>query len=94
MPRAIWKGHVIAESDQVQVVDGYTYFPPGRVRAEHLRDSTHTSVCGWKGTASYYDVVVGAEVNRNAAWVYREPKPAAQHLRGHIGFWKGVSIEK
>ena len=93
MPRATWRGAVLAESDEVQIVDGYTYFPPDRVDAARLRPSTHHSVCGWKGTASYHDVVVGDAVNPEAAWSYREPRPAARHLAGWIGFWKGVVIE-
>ena len=94
MPRARWNGAVIADSDEVQVVDGYTYFPPARLVKDHLRESSHTSVCGWKGLASYYDVVVGDEVNQNAAWVYRDPKPAANHIAGWVSFWKGVKIER
>ena len=93
MPRATWNGAVIAESDEVQVVDGYTYFPPAGLATDHVRESTHTSVCGWKGLASYYDVVVGGEINANAAWVYRDPKPAANHISGWVAFWKGVRIE-
>jgi len=94
MPRAVWRDAVIAESDEVQVVDGYTYFPRDKVDARHLRASTHTSVCGWKGTASYYDVVVDEDVNREAAWYYATPKDAARHIAGWIGFWRGVRIER
>jgi uncharacterized protein (DUF427 family) len=93
MAKAIWQGAVIAESDETQVVDGYTYFPPETVEKQFLRDSTHHSVCGWKGTASYYDVVVGEQVNAQAAWYYPTPKDAAQHIGGWIAFWKGVAIE-
>jgi uncharacterized protein (DUF427 family) len=92
MAKAIWKGVVIADSDRTQVVDGYTYFPADRVDRAHLRDSTHHSVCGWKGTASYYDVVVDDAVNAQAAWYYPTPKDAAQHIAGWIAFWKGVEI--
>ena len=92
MTRAVWRGTTIAESDETQVVDHYTYFPPQAVRPERLRASEHHSVCGWKGTASYYDIVVGDEVNANAAWYYPEPKEAAKHIAGWIGFWRGVDI--
>jgi uncharacterized protein (DUF427 family) len=94
MAKALWNGAVIAESDTTQVVDGYTYFPPDAVNRAHLRDSTHHSVCGWKGTASYYDVVVGDAVNVEAAWYYPTPKDAAKHIAGWIGFWRGVQIER
>jgi uncharacterized protein (DUF427 family) len=93
MAQAIWQGTVIAESAETQVVDEYTYFPPGALVREHVRDSAHESVCGWKGTASYYDVVVGDQVNAQAAWYYPAPKDAAKHIAGWIGFWKGVAIE-
>jgi uncharacterized protein (DUF427 family) len=93
MKRALWNGEVIAESDKIQVVDGYPYFPPEAVRWDRLRAVDKTSVCGWKGTASYYDVVVGDDVNAAAAWVYKTPKPEAQHIAGHIGFWRGVTVE-
>jgi uncharacterized protein (DUF427 family) len=93
MAKALWKGTVIADSDQTQVVDGYTYFPPDRVSRANLRDSTHHTVCGWKGTASYYDVVVGDDVNREAAWYYPDTKEAANHIRGWIAFWKGVELQ-
>ena len=93
MPKAVWNGAVIAESDRTRVVEGNHYFPPDSVRREHLRDtSTHTT-CPWKGVASYYDVVVGDEVNRDAAWYYPETKDAANDIRGYIAFWRGVSVE-
>ena len=93
MKRATWNGAVIAESETIQVVDGYPYFPPDSIRWDHLREIEKTTVCGWKGTASYYDVVVGDEVNGGAAWVYKTTKPAAKHVEGHIGFWRGVRVE-
>lgn len=92
MTRAIWNGAVLAESAEVQRVDGYTYFPPDAVDRRYLRESSHHSTCGWKGTASYYDVVVGDHVNREAAWYYPQTKEAARHIEGWIGFWRGVEI--
>jgi uncharacterized protein (DUF427 family) len=92
MAKALWQGAVIADSDRTQVVDGYTYFPADRVDRAHLVESAHHTVCGWKGTASYYDVVVGDQVNAQAAWYYPEPKDAARHIAGWIAFWKGVEI--
>lgn len=95
MTRAIWNGAVIAESDDVEVVDGYTYFPADAVHHELLRTSEHHSVCGWKGTASYYDVVVEGVVNAEAAWYYPDPRrEAAPRVGGRIGFWRGVKIER
>lgn len=94
MARASWNGAVIAESDTFEIVEGNVYFPPGAVKSAHLRPSATHTVCGWKGTASYYDVVVGDAVNADAAWYYPDPKSAAANIRGHIAFWRGVTVEK
>ena len=93
MPRASWKGALIAESDVFESVEGNVYFPPGAVCRERLADSATTTVCPWKGTAHYYDVVVDGQVNRDAAWYYPDPKPAAQNIKDHVAFWRGVSVE-
>jgi len=93
MPRAVWHGTVIAQSDRCEVVEGNPYFPPDAVKREYLRDSSTHTVCGWKGTANYYDVVVDDEANHDAAWYYPEPKPAAHNIKGYVAFWKGVEIE-
>lgn len=94
MARATWNGTVIAESDRFEVVEGNVYFPPESIRAEHFKPSDTHTVCGWKGTASYYSVVVDGEENRDAAWYYPEPKDAAANIRDHVAFWKGVRVEK
>jgi uncharacterized protein (DUF427 family) len=93
MPRAVWNGTVIAQSDRCEVVEGNPYFPPDAVKREYLHDSSTQTVCGWKGTANYYDVVVDGEANHDAAWYYPEPKPAAHNIKGYVAFWKGVKIE-
>jgi uncharacterized protein (DUF427 family) len=95
MARATWHGTTLAEAqaDDVRLVEGNVYFPPDAVRADHLRPSQTHTVCGWKGTASYYDVVVDGEVNRDAAWYYPETKEAARHIEGWVAFWHGVSVE-
>jgi uncharacterized protein (DUF427 family) len=93
MPRAIWKGAVIAQSNRTEVVEGNQYFPPDAVKREHLRESSTHSVCPWKGTASYYDVVVGDQVNKDAAWYYPTPKEAARQIANHVAFWHGVTVE-
>ncbi len=94
MARATWNGVVIAESDTFEVVEGNVYFPPAALRREHFKESTTTTECGWKGTANYYDVIVGDTVNKDAAWVYRSPKDAAKTITGHVAFWRGVTVEK
>ncbi len=93
MARAIWKGAVLAESDQTVVVEGNHYFPPGSVRTEFLRPSETHTVCPWKGTASYHTVEVNGERNPDAAWFYPNPSAAASKIKDHIAFWKGVRVE-
>lgn len=92
MPTATWNGTVIAESPKTEVVEGNHYFPVDSLRMEHFQPSSHTTVCGWKGTANYYDVVVDGEKNGNAAWYYADPKPDAASIKGHVAFWKGVKV--
>jgi uncharacterized protein (DUF427 family) len=94
MPRALWKGTVIAESDQFELVEGNVYFPPEAVRREHLKESATHTVCPWKGTASYYTVVVDGEENKDSAWYYPDPKSAAANIKDHIAFWRGVTVER
>jgi uncharacterized protein (DUF427 family) len=90
--RAIWNEKIIAESDDTIVVEGNHYFPEDAVDEQYLRDSDHTSVCGWKGTAHYYTLSVDGKTNNNAAWYYPEPKAAASEIAGRIAFWKGVEV--
>ena len=90
--RAVWNGAVLAESNDTVVVEGNHYFPESALRREHFRPSATHTTCGWKGVASYYDVVVGSDVNPDAAWFYPDPKDAAANIRGRIAFWKGVRV--
>ena len=90
--KAIWNGQLIAESDDTVVVEGNHYFPLTSVDRSLLIDSTTTSVCPWKGTASYFTLEVNGETNENAAWTYPEPKAAAANIKDHVAFWKGVEV--
>ena len=92
MPQARWNDTVIAQGDDTVVVENNHYFPDSALAREHLRPSTHTSICPWKGTAHYYDVVVGDAVNANAAWYYPSPKDAASQIKDRVAFWKGVQV--
>ena len=93
MPKAIWNGKTVAYSEQCEIVEGNQYFPPQSVKQEFLRPSETHTTCGWKGIASYYDVVVDGQVNKDAAWYYPDPKPAAGNIAGYVAFWKGVKVE-
>lgn len=92
--QAIWNGTVIAESDRTVVVEGNHYFPFDDISRGYLESNSRTSVCPWKGTASYYDVVVDGERNPAAAWCYPRPSAAAQNIKGHVAFWNGVKVRR
>ncbi len=94
MPKATWNGAVIAEAESanVQIVEGNVYFPPETVNRAFFKDSQTHTVCPWKGTASYFDVVVDGKTNKDAAWYYPDTKDAARHVKGYIAFWKGVEV--
>jgi uncharacterized protein (DUF427 family) len=92
MAKAVWNGAVIAESDDTVVVENNHYFPRDAVRGEYLRPSDTSTVCPWKGTASYYSLEVDGARNPDAAWYYPEPKRAAAEVRDRIAFWRGVDV--
>ena len=96
MPKATWNGATIAEAPEnaIEIVENNVYFPVDAVRSDYLQPSDTHTVCGWKGTASYYHVAVNGDVNRDAAWYYPEPKDAAKNITGRIAFWKGVKVER
>lgn len=96
MPKATWNGKVIAQADpaETQLVEGNVYFPRGKVDPAFLKSSDTHTFCPWKGTASYYDIVVDGQLNKDAAWYYPETKDAAKHIRGYVAFWKGVVVER
>lgn len=91
--RATWNGTVIAESDSTVIVEGNHYFAIDDVRTEHLQRSDSHTVCHWKGVASYYDIVVGDNINRDAAWYYPETSKLAESIKGRVAFWHGVKVE-
>jgi len=93
MPKASWNGAVLAESERCEVVEGNQYFPPDAIDRRYFRESATHTVCPWKGTASYYDVVVDGKTNADAAWFYPAPKDAAAQIKDHVAFWRGVHVE-
>ena len=90
--KATWNGTTVAESDDIVTVEGNAYFPAAALAHEFIKPSTHTSVCPWKGTASYHSLAVDGATNENAVWYYPEPKQAAENIRGRVAFWKGVQV--
>ena len=91
--KAIWNNTTIAESNETVVVEGNHYFPADSINKAYFQPSETHTVCGWKGTASYFDIVVNGEANQDAAWYYPETKPDAKNIEGYVAFWKGVEIK-
>ena len=93
MAKATFNGIVIAESNNTVIVEGNHYFPPDSIVQEHFLEHDRTSVCPWKGTASYYTVTAGGESAEAAAWYYPEPKDKAAEIRDHVAFYPAVTVE-
>ncbi|CAM6089977.1 unnamed protein product [Calypogeia fissa] len=91
---ATWNGKVIAATDAFETVEGNVYFPPSALKQEYFKPSSTKTTCSWKGVASYYNVEVDGKTNKDAAWYYPEPKPAANNIKGYVAFWKQVEIKK
>lgn len=94
MARAMFNGTVVAESDDVEIVEGNVYFPVDSLDRSVVSDSDHESVCPWKGTASYWNVTVDGETADNAAWYYPEAKKGAEAVVGRVAFYPVVTVEQ
>ncbi len=92
--KATWNGSVIADSDETIVIEGNHYFPADSIDRTYFSDNAKTTICSWKGTAHYYDVVVDGETNAAAAWYYPAPKEAAAEIRDYVAFWQGVEVSE
>lgn len=90
--KAVWNDQVIAQSDDTVVVEGNHYFPRESLNSQFFEESDRKTTCPWKGTASYFDVVVGDARNPGSAWYYPDPKPAASQIEGRVAFWRGVEV--
>ena len=91
--KATWHGATLAESNDTVVVEGNHYFPASSINRAFFRDSATHTICPWKGEASYYDISINGAVNKDAAWYYPDPKPAARKIAGRVAFWKGIRVE-
>ncbi len=91
--RATWNGTVIAESDQTVVVEGNHYFPAESVNWALLKESSKTTICPWKGQASYWSLDGTVPTGEDIAWSYPDPLAAARQITGHVAFWRGVQVD-
>ncbi len=93
MPKAIWNGVTLAESDRTEVVEGNHYFPPDSLNKQYFKESNFHTSCPWKGVASYYSIEVDGQVNKDAAWYYPTAKEKAKNIEGYVAFWRGVKVD-
>jgi uncharacterized protein (DUF427 family) len=91
--KATWNGALIAESTDIETVEGNHYFPEDTLNREFVTFSNHKTSCHWKGQANYYSLMVNGELNPDAVWYYPDPKTEAEMVRGRVAFWKGVKVE-
>jgi len=91
--KATWNNTILAESDDTAVVEGNHYFPPQSIKREYFQESATHTTCPWKGEASYYNVIVDGQINKDSAWYYPDPKPAAAEIKDHVAFWRGIKVE-
>lgn len=90
--KAVWNGQVIAESSDLVNIEGNYYFPVADLKSEFFDDSSTNTSCPWKGSASYYNIAVDGKSNKDAAWYYPTPKPAAAKIKDRVAFWRGVEV--
>jgi uncharacterized protein (DUF427 family) len=85
---------VVASAEETVRLEGNHYFSPDDVNWDLLEPSAETSVCPWKGVATYYDVVADGTRYPAAAWTYADPSAAAAQIKDHVAFWRGVKVAK
>ena len=90
--KAIWNGAVIAESDDLVILEGNHYFPENSLNRNFTTFSNHRTSCVWKGQAHYMSLLVNGEMNPDAIWYYPEPTDGAQEIKGRVAFKAGVQI--
>jgi len=92
--KAVWKDTIIAESDDTVVVEGNHYFPRSSLEDKFIKPSDYSTHCFWKGDASYYDLVIDGDINKDAVWYYEKPLDGAQAVKDRVAFWKGVKVQE
>ena len=89
--KALFNGTVVAESNDVVVVDGEHYFPESALRHDCVTHSNHRS-SSWRGQALYHSLLVNGDLLPDAVWYYPEPSEGAQQLKGRVAFGRGVQV--
>jgi len=92
MVKAVFNNKIVAQSDKTVIVERRHYFPVESVNKDYLKPIDYNTVCPWKGTASYYDVIVDGKRSMRGAWYYPNPSEKAKHIKSMISFWNGVEV--
>ena len=85
-------GVLVADSRQPRILYETSlppryYLPLTDVRLDLLRASELQTHCPYKGTASYWDVVIDGTVHEGLVWGYRSPLPESQKVAGLVCFY-------
>ncbi|MBU6229612.1 MAG: DUF427 domain-containing protein [Cyanobacteria bacterium REEB459] len=90
--QVVFNGVVIADSSRARRVletshPPVYYIPPEDVQIAYLQPLPRTSLCEWKGEASYFSVAVGDRQVEPGAWCYHHPTPPFAEIAGYIAFY-------
>ncbi|EHI13335.1 DUF427 domain-containing protein [Mycolicibacterium thermoresistibile] len=89
----VWFGDLLlAESDRCLILKeakhiDRLYFPDADIKWELLEQTDHTTVCPFKGRASYWTASHDGQTAENVAWSYRDPLPEVAAIAGHVAFY-------
>lgn len=93
--RVEFNGNVLVESARaVRVLERHFapayYIPRDDWAGFCLRAAHGTTVCQWKGRATWWDVISGSRTALRAAWSFEDPKPNFAPLAGHVAVLAGL----
>lgn len=89
--RVMFSKHKLVDStDALRVLETSSppvyYMPPDDVQTQYLEPSDHTTLCEWKGKATYWSIRTGDRFVENAAWSYPEPWTGYGGIQNYIAF--------
>ncbi|MGI9170697.1 MAG: DUF427 domain-containing protein [Caulobacteraceae bacterium] len=97
--RALYQGHVIADSAEVLMLTEASYkpvayFPRQDVDMAWLARTDRDTYCPYKGHAAYFTLMMDGAIAENAAWTYEDPYPAMAEIAGRVAFFpNAVTLE-
>ncbi len=63
------------------------YVPRADIEMSRLTRSERSSHCPWKGTASYFSILIPGGMLEDAVWSYETPLPEMAAIAGHLAFY-------